>query len=273
MYNLDGNTPTISRKGKRKNHHNGTDGVPLTRSCAAPATLSLLPMFFPYHWGGQCQSRRLLKAVAPILRRISCLPKSHILTEATMAQMSSEAKNVFYTDFCLAQDETRDRIIYSTARAANMSWDMWVKFCESINQDPELREVEHPVHILQVFAKRFRYGRLSKRGKPVTTENLAETVRQVAKTLSLMRAPDPRIVASGKICRRHVVRVVSPNRLVVSNAEDSPMRKSSADAQSEWSMRADDRLCDIDRPETTASGVMADVQRRRRAEGCYCFQT
>ena len=58
---------------------------------------------------------------------------------------------------------------------------------------------------------------------------------------------------------------IFPDRLAVSNAEDSPMRKSSADAQSERSMRIADWLCDIDRPKMTASGVMVDVRRRQRA--------
>ena len=76
-----------------------------------------------------------------------------------------------------------------------------------------------------------------------------------------------------ELVRVVLVRVFFPDRLVVSNAEDSPMRKSSADAQSERSMRVADRLCFIDRPKTTASGDMADVRRRRKAEGRYCPPT
>lgn len=84
-------------------------------------------------------------------------------------------------------------------RSANKTWVNWTEFCFSLDIDPTLSGIEHPVELLQVFALRIRDGRLSKSGKPVRSEMVANSLREVGQTLTLMGSRDPRLDTHGHL--------------------------------------------------------------------------
>ena len=65
--------------------------------------------------------------------------------------------------------------------------------------DPTLQSnVADPIHLLQVFAHRYRTGAIAPSGRPVRARTVEGAVRAVGQTMAGMGAPDPRLAPSGK---------------------------------------------------------------------------
>ena len=76
---------------------------------------------------------------------------------------------------------------------------MWRLFCEQLAVDPTLQtNICDPIHLLQVFAHRYRSGCIAPRGRPVTARTVEGAVRAVGQTLAGLGAIDPRLAPSGK---------------------------------------------------------------------------
>lgn len=78
----------------------------------------------------------------------------------------------------------------------------WVKFCESLWQDPNLASVEDPVLLLSLFAVRVRDGRCATGGKPVRAGTVSTALAAIGQSFSMVGAKDPRLDAFGRIDRR-----------------------------------------------------------------------
>jgi hypothetical protein len=92
-------------------------------------------------------------------------------------------------------------VVPSRARAAEKHWERWELFCSELGIDPRLRgeiEADDPIVFLQVFAQRYRDGRLAPSGQPVRSRTVEDAVRAIGQTFALLGASDPRLTASGK---------------------------------------------------------------------------
>jgi hypothetical protein len=75
--------------------------------------------------------------------------------------MPAEAKPSFLADIRTAQAATRAGVTTQYSDRRDKAWDIWTTFCRSLCQDRTLRNIPHPVHLLQVFATRMRDGRIA----------------------------------------------------------------------------------------------------------------
>lgn len=73
-----------------------------------------------------------------------------------------------------------------------------MEFCTTLQLDPLLATVEDPIPILQVFAQRYRDGRIAKDGKPVAARSVEDAVRAVGQTMASMGAQDKRLGPDGR---------------------------------------------------------------------------
>jgi hypothetical protein len=83
--------------------------------------------------------------------------------------------------------------VVGRTKLAISSWRAWTDFCHSLHVDPNLREIEDPVSLLQIFAHRRRNGTLTPGGRPVRSRSVEDTVRTIAQTFCRVGAPDPRL--------------------------------------------------------------------------------
>ena len=71
-------------------------------------------------------------------------------------------------------------------------------FCEELEVDPLLRDVEDPIVFFQVFGQRYRDGELSKSGKRVRSRTVEDELRAIGTTMASLGAEDPRLTVQGK---------------------------------------------------------------------------
>ena len=116
-----------------------------------------------------------------------------------MANATLEAADAFRADLRSAQETARTAIVAAGVRSSDRTWEIWTKFCLSLDVDPLLRDVAEPTALLQVFAFRTRDGRLSKSGRPVGAGTVATSLRDVGQTFSLLGSPDPRLDTHGRL--------------------------------------------------------------------------
>jgi hypothetical protein len=112
--------------------------------------------------------------------------------------MPLEARDAFLSDIRTAQAATRAGVTARYSDRRDKAWDIWSGFCRSLCQDPTLRDIPDPVHLLQVFATRIRDGRLAPSGKPVGSATVSTALRHVGQKLSYMGTPDPRLDSHGR---------------------------------------------------------------------------
>jgi hypothetical protein len=113
--------------------------------------------------------------------------------------MPLEARHAFLSDLGIAQTATRAGVTSHYSDRRDKAWDIWSGFCQSICQDPTLRDLPDPVLLLQVFATRIRDGRLAPSGKPVGHGTVSTALRHVGQTLAFMGTPDPRLDRRGSL--------------------------------------------------------------------------
>jgi hypothetical protein len=103
------------------------------------------------------------------------------------------ARHEFGADLRLAQDTTRTAVVPQRANARDFTWSIWETYCSSLGISPFLEAVRDPVPYLQVFAQRYRDGRLSKSTHGVRSRTVEQALRDIGQTLASLGAPDPRL--------------------------------------------------------------------------------
>jgi len=116
-----------------------------------------------------------------------------------MAIMHPAVRDEFRTDLGLVQDQVRSGVVESTAKKAESAWDLWLGFCASLPLDPYFSDGGDPIPYLQVFAARYRDGRIAPRGKPVRSGTVSAAVRHVGQTYARMGTTDIRLDAVGNL--------------------------------------------------------------------------
>ena len=113
--------------------------------------------------------------------------------------METSRRLQFEDDLVAAQREVQQGVSLQRANAASGHWETWAAFCAQLAFDPFLANIEDPVNILQVFAKKYRTGKLAPRGKNVRSRTVEDALRSVGQTFSGVGTSDPRLNASGDI--------------------------------------------------------------------------
>lgn len=78
-------------------------------------------------------------------------------------------------------------------------WDIWCSFCNSIGCDTPLCDTVDPIPALQLFAHRYRLGKLSPSGAHVRARTVEQALRTVGRTLAFLGCLDPWLQPSGKL--------------------------------------------------------------------------
>jgi hypothetical protein len=104
----------------------------------------------------------------------------------------------FIRDLRAANQDVSHGVVPSRAKEAVAHWNKWEAFCEELSVDPTLQSVEDPIPFLQVFAWRFRTGKINTTRRRVRSRTVEGALRSVGQTLSGMGSPDPRFTNQGK---------------------------------------------------------------------------
>lgn len=113
--------------------------------------------------------------------------------------MHPTVRDAFCTDLELAQEQVRTAVVDKRARSSQTHWGLWVDFCEELGQDPWFQDGSDPIPYLQVFAVRYRSGRIAPRGKPVRSSTVSDALRNIGQAFTGVGARDPRLDAHGKM--------------------------------------------------------------------------
>jgi hypothetical protein len=107
--------------------------------------------------------------------------------------------NEFRADFGLVQEAIRTGVTSRRASAHDHHWNRWDEFCSAHQIDPFLRQYDDPLPILQIFAQRYRDGRIAPSGRQVAARTVEDAIRAVAQAHTVLGAKDPRKDNFGKI--------------------------------------------------------------------------
>jgi hypothetical protein len=130
--------------------------------------------------------------------------------------------HVFHNDYRLAQEKFQAGVVSSRFNPANSHWDIWSTFCLSLAVDHLLSGILDPIVLLQVFAQRYRTGKIAPRGQPVRFRTVEDAIRSVGQTFSSMGTIDPRLTRQGKINSRNKDRLPLQQQLAAYTKEDPP---------------------------------------------------
>ena len=113
--------------------------------------------------------------------------------------MHPSVRDTFRADLSTAQAAVRSGVVVKRSSAASRQWHRWVAFCSAHSVDPWFPEGDDPIPYLQVFAARYRDGRLAPSGKPVRSATVADALRDVGQAYQAVGAHDIRLNAQGEI--------------------------------------------------------------------------
>lgn len=116
-----------------------------------------------------------------------------------MATMSTATRDEFKSDLRLIQEEVRSGVTQDYTKRKDRHWEIWLEYCDSCSIDPFLSSHSDPVPILQIFAQRFRDGRLAPSGKPVRSKTVSDALCSVGQKFAVLGSDDPRYNSYGKI--------------------------------------------------------------------------
>ena len=112
-----------------------------------------------------------------------------------MAATNPEAAHAFRSDLRLATDACRAAVGTQRTNSHDDTWAIWLAFCNAHHVDPLLASVPDPIPYLQVFAQRYRDGRLAKNGLPVRSRTVEDALRAVGQTMASLGSSDRRLIA------------------------------------------------------------------------------
>ncbi|KAL7577853.1 hypothetical protein ACA910_010599 [Epithemia clementina (nom. ined.)] len=116
-----------------------------------------------------------------------------------VAALPADLAHGFRDDLSTIDHAVRAGIVPSRAAAADRQWERWIQFCESIHVDPWLTEHADPIPFLQIFAARYRDGRIAPSGRPVRSHTVEDALRAVGQTFARLRTHDIRKDSTGDI--------------------------------------------------------------------------
>ena len=107
--------------------------------------------------------------------------------------MPGDLRDVFHDDLVAVQEAIINGVTTKTSRSKDAHWKIWIDFCIEIGIDPFLRQFSDPLPFLQVFAHRYREGRIAPSGRRVTANWVSNVLLSVGQKFKRMGAPDPRL--------------------------------------------------------------------------------
>lgn len=113
--------------------------------------------------------------------------------------MPAPALDEFRADLLLVQSAVRLGVSSQRAKAHDSHWERWCTFCHNHHLDPYLQDHTDPVPVIQVYAQRYRDGRLAPSGQPVKSRTVEDVIRAIAQKQTSLGGRDPRLNAHGKI--------------------------------------------------------------------------
>ena len=113
--------------------------------------------------------------------------------------MPSATRDAFSADLRLAHETVRAGVIPKTARASDKHWERWAEYCHQHRLDPFLRHTDDPVPFLQVFAERYRDGRIAPSNNTARSRTVEGALRAVGQKFTSLGAWDIRKDATGAI--------------------------------------------------------------------------
>ena len=113
--------------------------------------------------------------------------------------MPLELRDELRTDLSLLRAAFDAGVVPSRARAQGRTWSIWSDFCHTLGTDPTLADVGDPVLLLQLFAQRYRDGRLAPSHHPVRSRSVEDAIRAVGQGFARVGAPDPRLNDAGHL--------------------------------------------------------------------------
>ena len=116
-----------------------------------------------------------------------------------MAALEPTAAAELRSDVVAIPEEIAAGVVPSRSRQAARHWDIWCRYCSDIKIPPSLSTVRDPIPYLQVFARRYRDGRLAPSGRQVRSRTVEDALRSIGQAFSALGAPDPREIAPNKI--------------------------------------------------------------------------
>ena len=87
----------------------------------------------------------------------------------------------------------------SYSHSQDRAWGLWEQFCAELCVNPELHDIQAPLPLLQVFARRVRDGRSSASHRPVKSATVDNSLRAIGQKITMLGSKDPRLDAHGKI--------------------------------------------------------------------------
>ena len=102
-------------------------------------------------------------------------------------------------DLGLIRKAVRSGVVPGRASAANQHWQLWLAFAEGLGIDPDLTNFRDPVPVLQVFAARYRDGRIAPGHKPVRSRTVEDALRSIGQMFASVGTRDIRKDAVGAI--------------------------------------------------------------------------
>jgi len=112
-----------------------------------------------------------------------------------LAVTNPATADAFRSDLRLATHACRAAVGSQRTSSHDDTWALWLTFCAQHHVDALLATVTDPIPYLQVFAQRYRDGRLAKNGLPVRSRTVEDTLRAIGQTMASMGAPDRRLIA------------------------------------------------------------------------------
>jgi hypothetical protein len=116
-----------------------------------------------------------------------------------LASLDPDTVHDFCIDFGAAQEAVQAGVVSQRSTAADTHWGLWADFCLSLTIDPLLSAIQDPVALLQVYAQRYRTGKIAPSKKSVRSRTVEDALRSVGQTFAGMGSPDPRLTTQGKI--------------------------------------------------------------------------
>jgi hypothetical protein len=98
------------------------------------------------------------------------------------------------SDLRLATDSCRAGVGTQRTTLHDNTWDIWLSYCAAHRVNLLLVTVPDPIPCLQVFAQRFRNGRLAKNGDPLRACTVEDTLRAIGQMMASMGATDQRLI-------------------------------------------------------------------------------
>jgi hypothetical protein len=120
-------------------------------------------------------------------------------TDKTLETLHAAKADALLSDLGLVQEAIKLGVTSQRAKAQDQHWDRWDAFCIGHNIDPFLRTYRDPIPILQIFAQRYRDGRIAPSHRQVKSRTVEDALRAVGQKFARMGTPDIRKDSTGNI--------------------------------------------------------------------------